>query len=152
MSPIASIRSVLTRWKDFKGRSRRSEFWWWQVLAWLVLVVFYFLALGPISSETEGVAEDDLLQSISGSSAIFLGFFGVFLIAYVLVFFVPTIAVSARRFHDIGLPAWPAIIVVLFPGLWIVLAVVALIPGQRRDNRFGPDPRARDDAAAGADA
>ncbi|WP_196808798.1 MULTISPECIES: hypothetical protein [unclassified Butyrivibrio] len=28
MSFTESIKSVLTNFKDFKGRARRSEFWW----------------------------------------------------------------------------------------------------------------------------
>ena len=87
-----------------------------------------------------------------------------------IVLFVPTLAVSCRRYHDVGLPAWLfwilrgttlawAAVVSLKYGaedlgssLFRLLSIIAgivllvdlvihLLPGQRGANKYGPDPR-----------
>ena len=36
MSFIEAVRSVITNFKDFKGRARRSEFWWYYLFECII--------------------------------------------------------------------------------------------------------------------
>ena len=51
-------------------------------------------------------------------------------------------ALTAKRMHDAGWTGWLSAIVML-PGIgaWMVYLVMILIPGQRGENRYGPNPR-----------
>ena len=56
---------------------------------------------------------------------------------YTLVALVPTLAVSARRFHDTGRSGW-WILIWLVPVVgWIVAIVICAQPGQPRGNQYG---------------
>ena len=58
---------------------------------------------------------------------------------------VPGIAISVRRFHDIGLSGWFYLVMfvvgLLLAGSVMILAIVlGLIPSQKRENKWGPVP------------
>lgn len=60
---------------------------------------------------------------------------GVLSGVYQLAVLIPSIAVGVRRMHDTDHRGW-----------WLLLPIVnlifAVIDGDRRENRFGPDPKA----------
>lgn len=72
---------------------------------------------------------------------------GFLLFIYLAGSFVPTLSVTARRLHDVGLSGWFQVITFI-PVLNIigipVLLVIAMIPGKVGPNRYGPDPRDRE--------
>lgn len=60
-----------------------------------------------------------------------------------ILFLIPSLVVQAKRWHDLGLPAWLCFLsVVPYLGL-VVLITVGLIPGSVGQNKYGPDPIAR---------
>jgi len=126
MDLATAIRTCLQKYVTFSGRARRSEFWWW-VLAYLaastVAVIFDAAAFGH-------------------RNALFSGLLS-------LVAFLPSLAVAARRLHDIDKSGWWQL-------LWLIPLIGPLIlifwwtrPGETGPNRFGLDPI---NPAAGADA
>jgi uncharacterized membrane protein YhaH (DUF805 family) len=59
--------------------------------------------------------------------------------------FLPGVAISVRRFHDIGLSGWFYLVMFVIGfalgGIVAILAIVlGLIPSQKRENRWGPVP------------
>ena len=82
-----AVRRVIENYKDFDGRSRRSEFWWFQLALVIATVIVgtIEMAMG-VDVETSG------LTPLSG----------IFLIAT----FLPSAAVTARRLHDVGMTGW----------------------------------------------
>ena len=78
MTPQQAIRSVLSQYVGFSGRASRSEYWIW----WGFMVVV-FVAIGAVA----------LLFDSTG-----------YIVASVvaLAFFLPNLAVTVRRLHDIG--------------------------------------------------
>ena len=86
-----AIKSVFSKYATFSGRARRSEFWYFFLLNALVGIV---LSLIPVIS--------------------FLSFI------WTLGVFIPFLAVTARRFHDIGKSGWyylvPAIPALVYIG------------------------------------
>ena len=97
-----AVTSVLTKYFVFDGRASRSEFWFFQLAYWIVL-----LLLTVISSVNTGA-----LYWIAEISywVIFLGTL------------VPEIAVSCRRLHDTNRTGWfqciymPPLIILVFCG------------------------------------
>jgi uncharacterized membrane protein YhaH (DUF805 family) len=105
---------TFSKYATFAGRARRTEYW-------------YFALLNTIASIALAVAFGD-------ESAISL--------IFSLVLIIPSIALGARRLHDIGRSGWWQLIWLVPIIGWIVLIVFFATNGQTGDNRFGPDPKA----------
>lgn len=119
----------LKRYADFNGRSRRSEYWFFQLFFVILYVVF--LALLAITGGFSG--NGNMLSGLVG--LIFgIGFLGLF---------VPALAVLVRRLHDTDKSGWWALIsFVPFGGL--VLLVFCVMEGTKGPNKFGADPKGSD--------
>lgn len=113
-----AIRTVITeRYADFQGRSRRSEFWWF--------ILFYFLLILVLNFVIGGISET-------------LGSILTFVVWAALL--VPNIAVGVRRLHDIDRTGW-WLLVGLIPVIGTVILLVFFVQrGTAGTNRFGPDP------------
>lgn len=109
-----AVRSVLMKYVTFEGRARRSEYWWWV----LFLVIVYAVTVA--------------LDAALGSAA--------FTAVAALALFLPTLAVGARRLHDVGMSGW-WLLLDLVPFGALVLLVFALQDSRPGTNRFGPSPK-----------
>ena len=83
MSFNQAIKSCLHKYRDFSGRARRYEYWYFALFQILVLIPVVIIA-----SFIGGVAEKILLYTMA------------------LVFLLPNLAVTSRRLHDIGKSGW----------------------------------------------
>ena len=118
---------VLRNYFNFEGRARRKEYW-------------MFVLVNLIVGIVRGIV-DSVLHTRTTSG---IGIVGSL---YSLAVLVPSIAVGARRLHDIGRSGWWQLIG-LVPILgWIVLIVWAATAGDSGSNRFGPDPKLGEDGA-----
>jgi uncharacterized membrane protein YhaH (DUF805 family) len=141
------------RYVDFQGRSRRKEFWMFQLLNLILALVlagpFFFSVIGiSIDNANDPVAQEAALAAMfeggMGLSAIGVGLYGL----YALAAFLPSIAVTVRRFHDRDMSGWWYLGLVVagvipFIGFLasIALFVLMLLPGTPGSNRFGADPK-----------
>lgn len=113
---------VLKQYADFSGRARRKEYWMFA----LFNIIFIIIAM--------------ILDNILGTTAGELPY-GVFYFLYVLAIFIPGLAVSVRRLHDVGKSGWMYLIVLipLIGAIWLlVLMVTDSISGE---NQYGPNPK-----------
>lgn len=114
MGYIAAM-SPLQLFFAFDGRIGRGTWWCWGVLALLLLGLVGFALLGIAGLPPERA------QAIVD-----------------LLLLWPTLAISAKRWHDRGKSAW-WLLVALLPvvgWLWVV-AENGLLPGQPTSNRYG---------------
>ena len=114
----------LKRFADFQGRSRRKEYWMFQlgiILAYIVAAVFIGI-VGAVFGET-------------ASGIVMLPLFLV-----VLGIFVPALAVTVRRLHDQDKSGW-WILINFIPFGGIVLLVFMCLEGTQGPNQYGPDPK-----------
>lgn len=88
---------VFENYANFKGRARRSEYW-------------YFVLGSAIISFTLNI-----LTALLSPKLIFIG------IIYSFAVFIPTIAVLVRRMHDVGKSGW----YILIPIYNLILACTA---------------------------
>jgi uncharacterized membrane protein YhaH (DUF805 family) len=119
----------LKRYAEFSGRSRRKEYW--------MFVLFQILVLVPVAIVAA------LLGSPSEDPADPLGSTAVLILAgvYILLFFIPGLAVQIRRFHDQDKSGW-FILLGFIPYVGsLILLVFMCLEGTRGPNRFGPDPK-----------
>ena len=113
---------VLKQYADFKGRARRKEYW---------MFILFNIIFGGIAM---------ILDSVFGIAIEGVGY-GPLYGVYVLVLFIPGLAVAVRRLHDIGKSGW-MILIALIPvigAIWIlVLMVTDSNPGE---NLYGANPK-----------
>ena len=110
-----SVKTVLSNYAKFEGRSGRPEYWWW-VLAYIIAAVII-----------------NVVGSIVG-----LGEILVNLLA--LAVLIPNIAVSVRRFHDIGKSGWWVLIGLIPLVGWIAFIYFAAQPSVG-PNEYGEGPQ-----------
>lgn len=120
----------LKRYADFNGRSRRKEYWMFALFHILAIVALTIVAVigGMIGGG------DGKMGPLGIVGLVVLGLFALAMI-------VPTIAVSVRRFHDLGKSGW-FYLLSFIPGVggFIVLVFMCL-EGTPGDNVYGPDPK-----------
>ena len=127
----------LRRYADFSGRARRKEYW-----SWVLFVVVAFFVLGYLDSvlglggKTTGYAE--------GASVGFNMQGGLLTLLFLLATFIPGLAVSVRRLHDVGKSGWMILIGLIPLFGWIYLIYLYVQPGMTGPNEYGPDPKTGD--------
>jgi len=121
MGPIPAVRSVLRQYATFRGRARRSEFWWFT----LAVTVATYVATA-IDSAVFGTPWDE-------SGPVYL--------VLTAATIVPSLAVSWRRLHDTDHHgAWTFVALIPVVG-WIIYLVFVCSDSHDRPNRFGPSPK-----------
>ena len=105
----------------FSGRATRKEYW---LFFFLNLIIYCLLAI---------------------SEGFFRGFYGtqvpVISFAYIIALLTPSLAVTARRIHDVGKSAW-WLLVGLIPVLGAVWLAILLMSfgSESGENEYGPNP------------
>lgn len=150
MNFIESIKTCFHKFFDFKGRARRSEYWW------LVL----FTTIGSLVMTTvDGLVLGYGLESTITPLAT----------AFTLLIVIPSAAVTARRLHDVGMSGWWQLpqfsfyvvyLDALIPGfsentfslvmmivggiysLWLLFMMIK--DSQPETNKYGPNPKSPD--------
>ncbi len=117
MNIMQAVSSVYRQYVGFSGRASRSEFWWF----WLFYVIVYIV-----------------LSVIGGyGSSTATALVGLFAIGSLL----PSLAVAARRLHDIGRSGWWLLIGII-PIVDLVLLWWYIQPSNAEANKYGPPPSA----------
>ena len=136
MNFVDAVKTCFKKYAKFEGRAPRSEFWYFWLFNYAIYAILIIIALN-ISFK-------------------FFWFLGVFF----LVNFIPYIAVTARRLHDVNKSGWFQILPLPFSfldrllertsqeglsiiftfitlGLYIYLIVLYCSAGGKKNNRFG---------------
>lgn len=106
-------------WKqyaDFSGRARRTEYWMFALVNFLISLVLNVALVG----------------SFLGLSLAYL---------YSLAIFIPSLAVCVRRLHDIGRSGWWYFIGLIPVIGWILLIVWFCTDSQPGANKWGENPK-----------
>jgi uncharacterized membrane protein YhaH (DUF805 family) len=114
----------LKRYADFQGRSRRKEYWMFQLgifVAYIVAAVFIGIVGAALGDTAAGIVILPLFLVIAG-------------------IIVPALAVTVRRLHDQDKSGW-WILINFVPFGGIVLLVFMCLEGTNGPNQYGPDPK-----------
>ena len=165
----------LKRYADFSGRSRRMEFWMWQLFQVIVYVIILGLAM-VVGAGGLMTGDPTAMAGAGGAAMLILGLY----LIYALAVIIPSIAVAVRRLHDTNRSGWwflapvvPYFIAFFAAGagmasgsegglaaagifslvlmlaavvLGIVVLVFYFLEGTKGPNKYGPDPKGRDTA------
>jgi len=95
MDFMQAVKTCLGKYATFKGKAGRPEFWYWALFTWILSMIAYTIDLGisGVSTATPMIVSN----------------------VVILATFVPTIAVSVRRLHDVGRS-----------GLWFLLTFTVI--------------------------
>jgi uncharacterized membrane protein YhaH (DUF805 family) len=124
-SSLGWAMEPLRRYAVFAGRSRRREYWNFQLF--LMLALLFFLAIAAAT-------DNETMQ--------------IMFVFFCLGLVVPSLSLTVRRLHDRGLSGWLAVLFSLcsmIPVVGFLSALVFLIlltlPGTPGSNQYGPDPK-----------
>lgn len=115
MSFVDAVRSVLTQYAVFSGRSRRSEYWWYTLFAVVVSLV---------ASQIDAALGSQVVS-----------------IVLALALLLPGLGVSIRRLHDTGRSGW-WLLIGLVPVVGVIVLIVFYVQdSQPMTNAYGPSPK-----------
>jgi uncharacterized membrane protein YhaH (DUF805 family) len=110
---------VFKKYAVFDGRAHRTEFWMFVLVSVIISVILAVL--------------DAVLGTNGAGSGLLQGLYG-------LAVLVPSLAVGARRLHDIGRSGWWQLLVLIPLIGAIVLIVWFAQKGDPSPNEHGPNP------------
>ena len=118
--PMVGFGDAISRgfrnYVTFSGRATRAENWWW--------VLFTII----------GVVALSIVENIAGIPTVLSGIFR-------LATLIPSLALGARRLHDINRSGWWQLLLFAILIGWIILIVWTIKQGVKGPNKYGPDPR-----------
>lgn len=115
MGFIEAVRTCLKKYCDFKGRARRSEFWWFVLFIFLCSLVVSFLTSMCLSFLDVDTVLGAQLGTIISTVAM-------------LFFVIPHFAVLTRRLHDTGRSGWWVAVLVLLLVAYLVSYAIVMLP------------------------
>ena len=114
MTFMDAIKTCFSKYATFKGRASRPEYWYWCLFS-LLGIICTFVIDGLILNDLENTPVNLLFSIIT---------------------FLPGLAVSVRRLHDVNRSGWWVLLLFTVIGL-ILLLYWALRKSDEGENRFG---------------
>jgi len=118
---------VWRKYAEFNGRARRKEYWMFALFNFVIVLVVEGISFGMLTATRSSM----------------FGFMLAGLICiYCLAAVIPSLAVTVRRLHDIGMSGW-LVLIALVPILGgLALLVMTLMDSNPGANQYGPNPKA----------
>lgn len=103
---------VLTKYTEFNGRAKRSEYWYFALIN-----IFFTLLIYLVDAD--------------------LGTLGALSIIYTLGVLIPCLALSVRRLHDTGRSGW-TLLLALIPIVGVIILFVYMVQhSEFAENEYG---------------
>lgn len=128
-----AIFSGFLRWRDYKGRASRSDFW-----LFVGFMVITFIGASFLDSLLFGAEVDPETGAFTTMR--------LFTFLSIIIPFAPFFTLVVRRLHDLNLTGWWSCLILssIIPGGeaygFLILAVMCMLPGSIGDNPYGKDP------------
>ena len=122
-----ALKAFWSNYSNFKGRSRRSEYWFIELFLVITNVVVAVVDLALMNWDV-----DRFIANGGG---------GIVGLIWILATIVPAIAVLIRRLHDTNRSGWLALIYLVPLAGAIVLLVFTVEDSNKGDNRYGASPK-----------
>jgi uncharacterized membrane protein YhaH (DUF805 family) len=121
-----AVQRFFKKYATFSGRASRSEYWWWALVSLIVSIIINIITSTGTTTNASGAATPGPGAVIGMILAVIWG----------LGTIVPSLALLARRLHDVNLSAW-LILLVLVPILGgLALLVMTILPSNPTGQRF----------------
>jgi len=116
------LKVVRDNYANFNDRARRKEYWMFTLIS--AIISFALSYFDSILGFSDGMFENGIISNI-----------------YSLAVFIPSLAVSVRRLHDVGKSGWMLLLVLLPIIGWIWLFILQVTEGDQGPNAYGSDPK-----------
>ena len=103
---------ALKNYTNFNGRATRAEFWYFVLVNFIVSLILNFIDFGLFGGAILGTI-------------------------YALAVLIPSLAIGARRLHDIGKSGWWQLIG-LIPIIGAIVLIIWWATPSKEDNIYGP--------------
>ena len=120
MSFIDAIKSYFQNYANFKGRARRSEFWWTVLFTALVSTGLSIVFPGSMMDFGNGLVIQQSHPIVS---------------LWSLATLVPSLAITWRRLHDVS-KSGPYFFFILIPFAGVIMLIIQLV----KDSAPGANP------------
>ena len=121
MDFMTAVRTCLSKYVDFSGRARRSEYWYFVLFTFLVNIV---------TTIVDAILGTDFDDSSGGLISSLVS----------LALLLPSLAVGVRRLHDTDRSGW-WILLGLIPIIGWILLIIWFATDSKADNQYGPNPK-----------
>ena len=112
-----SVKTCFNKYATFSGRASRSEYWFFYLFTIIASIVTWV-----IDTMLLGYGADDT---------------GAISLIFQIIIILPSLAVGARRLHDIGKSGWWQLLVITLIGIILLIVWFATI-GSSKKNNYGP--------------
>lgn len=130
-----ALVSALKRWKDFKGRTTRFDFWGASISIFLFYFVF-FISCGLFGAMCE--YNTKMFEKNTISLLLVIAGFLISFISFVVMWLYLTLYV--RRLHDVNMSGWWCLTI-------IIPLIISFIKSGKGENKFGQAFKTNEDRA-----
>ena len=148
-----AVKICLKKYFDFKGRARRSEYWWFMLAIYIVNAVInggLYSVLGGLMAKKQALINEGVRIAFDGGdiSAIeaqdpttTIWILGILMFIISIALIIPQLSATARRLHDVGKSGhlqW----LYLLCGIGGPICLILCIPdGKPESNQYGESPK-----------
>lgn len=111
---INAYKNFFKGYVDFSGRSTRSEYWWIYLTNFILAVFLYMIIYSTVVSNPNSIEAIETVNSLTN--------FGIF---WLVIFFLPGLALTIRRLRDDGFH-WALIFITFIPWVGSIALLVLL--------------------------
>lgn len=111
---INAYKNFFRGYVDFSGRSTRSEYWWIYLTNFILAVFLYMIIYSTVVSNPNSIEAIETVNSLTN--------FGIF---WLVIFFLPGLALTIRRLRDAGFH-WALIFITFIPWVGSIALLVLL--------------------------
>jgi uncharacterized membrane protein YhaH (DUF805 family) len=150
-----AVKICLKKYFDFKGRARRSEYWWFMLAIYIVNAIInggLYSVMGGLIAKKQAIQQAAINDIFSGNGidtaaieaqdpTTTIWILGLLMFVIFIALFIPQLSATARRLHDVGKSGhlqW----LHLLCGLGGPLCMILCIPdGKPEPNKYGESPK-----------
>ena len=116
MNIQTAVKTCFSKYATFSGRASRSEYWFFYLFTIIASIVTWVI--------------DTMLLGYSAEDT------GAINLIFQIIIILPSIAVGARRLHDIGKSGWWQLLILTIIGIILLIVWFATI-GSSKKNKYG---------------
>lgn len=125
---------------SFEGRINRQPFWIGLIVLMIVQWIAYFILMMMFGASMPATDPNMTPEQAAAAAQHAMSGMIVPLIIMLLLFFWPTFAIYAKRWHDRNKSGWWSLLgLIPIVGIWVIIEC-GFLRGTEGPNNYGPDP------------
>ena len=126
------LNIITKKFSDFKGRARRKEYWMYSLFQGVIGFSLYLISFIFFINILDYSNEKGLYSSL------------LLFVIFLMLHFIPNIAITVRRLHDTGKSGWWYLLsLITYIGPFI-LFIFLVLDSSEEENQWGVNPKSID--------